>query len=334
MHSSTSGSDWLTPARAIWLLAISLLVYVSAVEVATRIALPRFSEELQRETRDHRAAVRLHADSRSVLLVGNSLLLYAIDRSQLTAAMGPAYDVVLYPVESTTYLDWYFGLRRLFAEGARPRLVVLCLNATNVLSDATEGDAFAHALMRLADLPAVARAGHLDLMTASEYFFANRSAFLGDRAHLHHGLMSRWLPNASLLARYLPIQHPASLQIGPAGIEREVERLQRVRELSAAYGAQFIFLVPPSPNRADPAQAIRSAAQNAGISVLVPYVPGELPGTAFIDGFHLNQRGAVQFTDRVARALLRPAGWNDESQLSTSKGNPLPGTAQKAAGHL
>jgi hypothetical protein len=333
MHSSTSASDWVTPARAIWLLAIALLVYVSAAEVATRLVLPRFSEELRRETRDHRAAVRQQAASRSVLLVGNSLLLYAVDRSRLTAAMGPTYDVVLYPVEATTYLDWYFGLRRLFAEGARPRLVVLCLNVTQVLSDATDGDTFAHALMRLGDLPAVARAGHLDLMITSEYFFANRSALLGDRAHLHHGLMSRWLPNASLLAHYLPIQHPAPLEIGPADVERVVERLQKVRELSATYGAQFIFLVPPSPNRADPAEAIRNAAASAGISVLVPYVPGEMPRAAFIDGFHLNSGGAVQFTERVARALLRPSEWN-ELELSTSMGNPVPGTSQKAAGHL
>jgi hypothetical protein len=307
MPSSISASRWLTAARAIWLLAAALLAYFFTVEVAMRIALPRFSETLQRESRDYSAAVRLRpampGGSRSVLVVGNSLLLEGIDRARLTQAMGPAYDAVLYPIEATTYLDWYFGLRKLFAQGARPALLVLCLSATNMLSDATEGELFAHTLMRLEDLSAVVRASHLNLMSASTYFFANRSALLADRAYLHNGLMSRWLPNADVLARYLPIQHPAPLDIGAGGAARVVDRLETVRELSAIHGADFVFLVPPSPDRADPAEAIRSVAGRAGICVLIPYVPGEMPHTSFRDGFHLNPDGAARFTERVARAL-------------------------------
>jgi hypothetical protein len=330
MPSSTSASELVTPERAVWLLAAALLAYLLLAEAAMRFILPHHSEIQQRVTRDQDAARRLRptmpGGARSVLLVGNSLLLQGIDPAQLTKAMGPGYDVVVYPLEATAYLDWYFGLRRLFAEGARPGLVVLCLGTTNMLSDATEGGMFAHFLMRLRDLPAVVRASHLDMMSASEYFFANRSALLEGRVHLHNRLMSMWLPGAQLLASYLPIRQRASVDIGPAGVARVVERLAEMRQLSAHYDASFMYLAPPSPSRADPAEAIRAAALSAGIAVSVPYAPGELPPSAFTDGYHLNPEGAAQFTARVARALQQPA-----APRAVSLGREAAGAAPPAA---
>jgi hypothetical protein len=310
MRSSISASDWPGATRAIWLLAITLFGYLIAGEIAMRKILPRFSETLQRETRDHDAVVRrrpVPAGAKSLLMVGNSLLLDGIDRPRLIRAMAPGHDVAVFPVENTTYLDWYFGLRRLYAEGARPDLVVLCLNATNMLSDATAGEMFAYTLMRSEDLPAVVRASHLDMMTASSYFFANHSALLGTREYLHNGVLSRWLAQADLLARYLPILRPAQAGTGSVVTEEVMERLRGLRESSASFGADFVFLVPPSLNPSDPAEAIRTAANRAGITVLVPYAPGEMPRSAFRDGFHLNADGAARFTERVARALRAPA---------------------------
>ena len=89
-----------------------------------RTVVPRMSKGQQREVEDRRAAVllqpRMPDGSTSILVVGNSLLLHGIDRARLQREMGSRYHVVLYPIEGTTYLDWYFGLRRLFADGARP----------------------------------------------------------------------------------------------------------------------------------------------------------------------------------------------------------------------
>ena len=330
MRSSTSASEWLTAGRAVWLLAAALLAYVLLAEAAMRFILPHHSVELRRLRHDRDAALQLRptmpGDARSVLVVGNSLLLLGVDRPQLTKAMGPGYDVVLYPLESTAYLDWYFGLRRLFADGSRPALVVLCLATTNMLSDATEGDVFAHDLMRLQDLTAVVRASHLDMMTASEYFFANRSALLEGRVHLHNRLMSVWLPDAQLLADYLPIRPPARVEMDQAGVAQVVGRLAEMQQLSARYGASFMYLVPPSLNRADPAETIRAAALSAGIAVSVPYAPGELPRSAFMDGSHLNPAGATQFTARVAQALLHPLAPHAASLAGKAAGTAPPAT--------
>jgi len=183
----------MTASRAIAMLIIALLGYFLILEVAMRTVVTRLSKGQQREIEDRREAVLLKPrtpdGSTSILVVGNSLLLHGIDRARLQQEMGSRYHVVLYPIEGTTYLDWYFGLRRLFAEGARPTMLVLCISVRQLVYYQTAGEGFAHTMMSIADLPAVVRAGHLDMMTASAYFFANPSAWLGGRSSLRNGLL-------------------------------------------------------------------------------------------------------------------------------------------------
>ena len=234
-----------------------------------RTVVPRLSKGQQREVEDRRAAVLLQPTmpdgSTSILVVGNSLLLHGIDRARLQREMGSRYHVVLYPIEDTTYLDWYFGLRRLFADGARPNVLVLCISVRQLVSNQTKGEGFAHTMMRIADLPAVVRAGHLNMMTASEYFFANPSAWLGGRSSLRNGLLERWLPNASTLAGALTVREPPSPIANPATISRALQRLRDTANLCGSYGARFALLVPPSLNRSDSAEAVRSAAELTGL---------------------------------------------------------------------
>ena len=298
MRSSTSASNGMTASYAIAMLIIALLAYFLILEVAMRTVVPRLSKGQQRELEDRRAAVLLkpRMPDGSTSMVGNSLLLHGIDRTRLQRAMGSRYHVVLYPVEGTTYLDWYFGLRRLFADGARPSMLVLCISVRQLVYNQTAGEGFAHTMMSIADLPAVVRAGHLDMMTASAYFFANRSAWLGGRSSLRNGLLERWLPNASTLAPFLTVRDPPPPIANPATISRALQRLRDAANLCGSYRARFVFLVPPSANPSDPAEAVRSAAELTGLPVLVPYRSGEMPGAAFSDGFHLNPDGAVLFT--------------------------------------
>lgn len=307
MHSSTSVSSGLTAARATLVLLAALGAYFLVLEVAMRTVLPRLSAEQGRQAADYRAALlarpTMPDGSKSLLVIGNSLLLQGVDRQRLSRAMGSRFHVLVYPIEGTTYFDWYFGLRRLFAEGARPAAVVLCISVRHVLSDATNGEEFAHFMMRLRDLRAVAGASHLDMTATSAYFFANQSAWLGSRSLVHNGLMEKWLPSAGLLARYLTTQDAPPLTESQETARRAVDRLRAFRILCAAHRAGFVFLTPPSLNPSDPAQTVRASAELAGIAVLMPYRPGEMPRAGFSDGYHLNPTGAALFTDRVAAML-------------------------------
>ena len=318
MRLSTSAFDVVTPARAIVLLLVAIAVYFLMLEFFAREFLPRISADQGRIMTDGRAALSVRptdtTGARTILLVGNSLLVRGIDRQQLGALMGSDYHVTLFPVENTTYLDWFYGLRRLLAGGARPSVVVLCISAKHLLSDATDGEGFAYLLMQLRDLPDVARDTHLNMMTASAYFFANVSAWLGTRSTFRDGLMLRWLPGALLLAPRLSVVGPQWVA-NTESEQRAVERLSSLRALAAQYHAKFIWLLPPTLYTQDLGPALAAAAAREQLSVLLPSKPGTLPSSAFADGFHLNPAGAAQYTPLAVAALrqeLATTSWPAE----------------------
>ena len=307
MRLSTSVFDHLSASAAIVLLLAGMAAYFLLLEGFARAVLPRVSENQHRIAQDRKAAQALQpltaSGARSVLVVGNSLLLHGVERHEFSASMGADYQVALYPIEGTTYLDWAYGLRRLFAEGSRPAVVVLCISAKQLLSDDTGGEGFAHSLMQLRDIGAVMRDSHLNLMTGSAYFFANSSAWLGTRTAFRDGLLQKWLPGADLLAAHLAVRQVVPHVDNETQIAPMVQRLQSLRTLAGKYHAQFIYLMPPTLYRYEVSQALVVAARALHISVLIPYEPGELPDAAFSDGFHLNAVGADLYTRRAAAAL-------------------------------
>jgi len=305
MRSSISDSRALNPTEAMVLLLALAGCYLGALELAARLLLPHLSQAQHRIAADYRVARSLPRrwpdGSASVLIVGNSLLVDGIDRVDLQRRM-PGYHVALYPVEGTLYLDWYFGLRRLFSEGSRPSLVILAVSVRHVLSDSTNGEAFARSMMNMSDLPEVSRAAKLNTMSTGSYFFANLSEWLGTRAWTRDALLEKWLPGAPLLAAHLWTR-AAALPVTATHLA--AARLQKMQDLCNSYGVGFALLIPPALNAGGTESALVAEAAQLRVTVLLPYGPGELPPDAFRDGFHLNSQGAARFTERTAVVLRR-----------------------------
>lgn len=307
MRSYISASERLRARGAIVVLLAVLVVYFALLEVTMRLVVPRLSAERQRQAQDYHAARALQpsteAGAPSVLVVGNSLLLHGVSRTQLGAGLAPRYAVQVFPIQDTTYLDWYFALRRLFAEGSRPAVLILCMNVRQLVATSTDGEAFAHDMMRIADLPQVKRAAGLDMMAVSDYFLANLSSWIGGRAYLRNGVLDKWLPRASVLAAHFARSDPTQMTATPAVMARALAHLRALQALCRSRGIDFIMLIPPALNPDDPAPDIAAQSAREGITVLVPYLPGEMPRDDFSDGLHLNPSGAALFTGRLDAVL-------------------------------
>lgn len=222
-----------------------------------------------------------------------------------------------YVVEDTNYLDWYYGLRRLFRAGARPKAVILVLNARQLISPGVHGDAFASLLMDRRDLLAVKRTVGSDNTTASNLLFANLSRYYGMRSEVHKWFLLRLLPEFPDLAVKL---RPAATPL-PADPEIESKAAERLREISnlcAQYGARFIFVVPPSAAARDGSAAIESAGTRAAVQVLVPFQPQQLPDNLYADGFHLNYWGSLIFTQALSNSLRQTLGSDKLTQAAAS----------------
>jgi hypothetical protein len=304
--SSISVFNKPNAARAITVLLAALLLYCCALELGTRIGFARISKTQRRTVQDMKGAAQLLARTAdgetTVLVVGNSLLLHGVISGRLHQTMAPGVYSFVFGVENTQFLDWYFGLRRLFAEGSRPSVVVVCLTARQLISSGTDGEYAAHYLTRGSDILRLKEQAQLDNTTASNLFFANLSAWLGSRAMIRNWLLGEVLPNVDELIRYLP-EKAGALPATQIVVSKGLERLQQLEELCKSNGSGLILLMPPLASRSDLPEALQAAAAQRGIVVLVPYKGGEMPAAYFEDGFHLNSQGAAAFTDRLGPQL-------------------------------
>ena len=306
MPSFISSSKPKAYRALVSLLALMAIASIT-VEITTAVGFSRVSR-IQHRIHDEyvaaRAVKRYGPDGHpTVLLVGNSLLNEGVDVPRFQKSMAPAYDGSRFVVEQTQFLDWYFGLRRLFQEGARPAVVVLFLNQRHLLAMETRGEYFAQFQMAHGDLAQVAREEHLDTTTASDYFFANWSVWWGSRTEIRKWLLGQMMPDLFTLTNLL------TTGPGPAPPEQVVrsrgsQRFAAIKRLCDQYSARFILVIPPEEPVNDCCEALPRLGRNAGVPVLVPYAPGEMPSNMYRDGFHLTPEGASLFTDRLAQELL------------------------------
>lgn len=285
-----------------------MFLYVCVLEVTTRLAFPRINHIWRILRADHLTAISLHPysgkNSATMLMVGNSYLEVGVNRENLQREIAPTYSIAYLPMSGTSYLDWYFGLRKLFAEGSRPAIVGVCLSTRDLLSDATYGESFAHALMLRGDLFRVKKESHLDNTMASDYFFDSLSSWMGHRDEIHNWLLRKAAPGMTELASHLK---PKNQPLPPSDVilAKALPRLRQLNQLSQQYGARFFLLIPPTMDVHDASIEIQQAAAKEGILVLLPFQHAELPESAFIDGAHLNPQGADLFTDRLGSTLLQ-----------------------------
>src|SRR5215510_4512308 len=218
MRLSTSNFDMVSPMfnrATAWLVAIVVILSLG-VEFGTRYGFHRISHIQQRIYAEKSAFLSLRPGAagapRTVALVGNSFLLFSVDIDLLNKIGSGGFQYSRLVIEQTQYLDWVFGLERLLSEGARPDALVLVLGANHWLADGVRGEYFAHELMQPLDAFNVAHELDLDRTTASNYFFASLSSWLGGRAEIRKFILSNVLPNLQNFAGKLntgPPVYPA-----------------------------------------------------------------------------------------------------------------------------
>lgn len=302
------------------LLIVIALVGVG-LEFGARWGLPRLSHIIGRLKTEQAEAVQLKplvGQPVPVLIVGNSLLLDGVDVSALDERLRPEHRVTRFVVENTSYLDWYYGLRRLFREGARPKVVILVFSARHLLDQSVCGDSCAYLLLDWRDILSVKHDIASDNTTTSDLFFATASGFYGFRAELRKWVLLHLLPDfpnfaAALRTKTPPLQPDVEIEKGATS------RLTQLSSLCQLYGAQLVLVMPPSNAARDGSAAVQRAGSRLGIPVLVPFKPQQLPSKLYSDGFHLNPQGAQVFTQALGpelRQLLQDDNFVQSTQSS------------------
>lgn len=288
--------------RATKRLLISLLAIYLLCELVARYGLPHMSR-IQARIRDEKRALlseRQNGAPKSVVFVGNSLLLWSLDVPLLNRLSSGDFRYSRLVIENTQYWDWYFGLRRMLAEGARPDVVAVLIGANHWLEDSVEGEYFAHALLRPTDTLLLRQQLNLDRTTASSYFFASLSAWLGSRAIIRKNFLRLLFPDVEQFTRKL-----ITLPSYPEGDRAKVAATQRLHDLKSlceSFGVRLVVVLHPTLDRRAPFDALRTAAGLAGVELIAP-VHLEYPESFYSDGYHLNATGMERFSRDLLPAL-------------------------------
>jgi hypothetical protein len=276
------------------------------LEVATRFVVARANLTAIRVEHQYAGVLRLRApdaDGRpTVLLVGNSLLLAAVNTAALQRSVES--QLVVYPLflEATSYFDWYYGLRRLFREGIRPVVVAVGLGAGQYRETGVRPDYFPWLLMDWRDVVQVGADVGLDRTAISSLALASVSRFWGTRGAIRGVVLRHTFSDVHGLISDLGRRSPPDLHLaGSAEIIRE--RVSRLQDLCAAHGARLLLVVPPAPIAQDSVEVLKRSATAVGVSTLVPLPSATVPRDWYDDHLHLNARGAAAFTTALAHTL-------------------------------
>lgn len=310
MPSSTSSSETRQAKPRLTRATVALLAWVPllclGVEAGARFGLGHISKLHRRIVEERAEAGNLTApvvDGRkTILFVGNSLLLEGMDMNILIPGLQPRYAAQRFPVESTQYFDWLYALKRFFRRGMRPDTVVVCLTASQMSTSAIRGDFSAFMLFDVQDIWSVAHDSTATLTKTSSYYLAHYSAFYAARAEIRSVIMGKIAPPVTRMW-FKAVTTPGVNQPDSELIPVIAARLAALRELCASYGARFELLLPPIPAPGD--TAAKSAGEEVGVRVLRPVPNMTLPLDCYRDGYHLNAKGSAIFTNALVEELRR-----------------------------
>jgi hypothetical protein len=285
-----------------WTLLMTVLSLV-ALEVVTRFGFGHISRIESRIHQEHMTALAARpagAGSANVLMLGNSLLLEAMDYDEVRKTLPPRIIPVRFVIENTAYLDWYYGIKRLFGDGTRVNYVVVCLSIDHFLSNSTLGDYSSFYLFPTSDIVTVGRRAGMDNTEISSLFFARYSLFYAGRNNMRNFILNRLDPAYTEVLRNVVVR-PARPRTDAEVLASAVPRLEALRDLCARHDAKFLFLLPPGFEPG--ANGLSEAGRQAGVPILIPVPQNAWQRNMFRDGFHLNHAGSVQFTARLINAL-------------------------------
>lgn len=310
MRSSISSSKSAALLYAKVLVGICAILVVG-LEILSNYLLKNYSATYARVSRQYASALEIRpskpGEPKSVLMVGNSLLLQGIDLDRLQELTSGSMRIHPIFLEATGYYDWLYGLQRLFREGTRPQVVVLGVGISNFFSNGVRHDYTPMMLFDARDVLGVASDLKLDRTATSNLLLAHSSAFWDTRSVIRTQVLSHIVPHFQdlwMLAKTQPAVPRDSAYKATA-----ISRLRNLRELCQAYGARLIILIPPTPSSESAVREIVAASAIVGVETLVPIDPATLAARFYApDAIHLNPEGAALFTSALGTDLPKKIG--------------------------
>lgn len=326
MPLSTSSFESTPTASAVsrkgiaGLLAI-IVFALAGFEIAARFVVERKSKVQREVNEEYAEAIHIRrgspSGSKQLLIVGNSLVGHGIDLDELRKDLPPNWQAHRFWIYATGYDDWYFGLRRLFAEGSRPDVVAVVFAAMHWNMKEIRGDYSAQYLFRTSDIWQVKSQVGLNKTVTSGLLLSRFSKAYALRTEIRKQVLDKIMPDLPAMYSLFkpgPIRNIPDEQV----VEVATRRIGAYNDIVRQYGARLVLIVPPIPPAFDPHdEALRTAAARNGVAIAVPSDGKDLPPTEFADDIHLTPAGATRFTRVLAGVLKNELESGDQRKSTT-----------------
>lgn len=293
--------------KSIAVLLVAIAGLLLAFEAATRMVVERKSKVQREVNSEYAEAIGIRKGPpplpKQLLIVGNSLVGHGIDLEELRRDLPSEWQAHEFWIYNTSYDDWYFGLRRLFAAGSRPDVVAVVFAAMHWNESGIRGDYSAQYLFRTADIPRVQSQVGLDKTTTTGLLLSRFSKAYAIRSDIRKVLLNQLLPDLPQMYNLFkpgPPRHISDEQI----LEVATRRMALYKELVSRYGSSLVLVVPPIPPAVEEHHAaLREAAERDGIPIAIPLDGKSVPPSEFADDIHLTPKGATFFTSALVKVL-------------------------------
>jgi len=287
--------------RSIGVFFGAIAAMLIAAEIATRYVVIPASRIERRIDRELGAAPNAKG-SRSVLLVGNSLMLFALREQSVRRLVPEPWRAVRVTVEQTSYLDWKYGLRELWRRGAAPAVLAVMLDASQLTGDMTRADYSALRIIGSEDVIPFGRDAGMHPTDISRLLLSHASALYGFRSESRKVLLGRLMPGMQALGGRLiprPLGTPDTLKTRRVA----AARLRSLDSLARSHGSRLVFLLPPRLGDQSELRAVGAAAQDVRVPLIGPGTARAYTSQEFIDGYHLSDAGAERYESEISRGL-------------------------------
>ena len=182
MTPEKADNSRLSPATKLTILLCLLLAIMVSVEFLARAMHDRRKATLTVEDGLRNALLIRHSSgSRQLLFAGNSLVFDDLLQPELQQSVGPGFVVHTAGVPGSTYYDWRFGLRALFARGSQPDVLVFSISPSQFLRHPSATPVPVALLWNVSEILDYDREQRLNLTQVSELLLEHYSTYYAMR---------------------------------------------------------------------------------------------------------------------------------------------------------
>ena len=299
-----------------WKVIVALLSFLLVMEIGVRAFETRLSKDLThiRELPD--TADRLKAgDAYKVLIVGNSLARYGIDRELLAQELGTSgygkVKVEVFHPDATGVTEWNFGLRRYFLNrGVIPNRIIMVTGMTHLLDSIPVPERLGAFYVDGPDVGEVVRRDLESIESVAHFFLARFSSLFANRARIQPFVFYNYLPKYTQTVQEIHDQRKMpgdeSIRDGRWG----ATNLSRLLNSAQSKGVAVSVVAIPMSVPYDLPRPIIEEIEKQGASL---WDLSELEGISdknFFDNYHLDAEGAR----RVTTALVKEISSQDRNK--------------------